>query len=133
MRNIAKCKLCLSVIESFHSTDYVTCKCGEIAVDGGDALKCAAKDWNNFMRVDDNGNAIVVKVQGNDDVKQLDIQTKPSKKELVGMLEEMIKGIERLPDHAMLAPITHYDFCSALLLLSSIFKADLGSDRNDLS
>lgn len=133
MRNLAKCKICNSVIESFHAMDYVTCKCGEISVDGGEALKCAARNWSNFMRVDDKGNAIVVKMATEVDVKPLDIQTLPTKKELVEMLDEMIKSFERLPEHAMLTPISHYDFCSALLLLSSIFKSELGSERNNLS
>jgi hypothetical protein len=124
MINRAKCKLCNSIIESYHSTDLVLCKCGEISVDEGEALKCFARDWNNFLRVDDQGNEIVVKLV-NSDVKPLDIQSNaPSKKELLTMLDEMIKNIEGLPTHAMTAPITHYDFASALLLLSSIFRAD---------
>lgn len=80
------------------------------------------------------GNEIAVKVTETSDVKPLDIQTKPNRKELLEMLNEMIKSYDRLPDHAMHAPITHYDFVSALLLVSSIFKAGVdGSDRNDLS
>ena len=54
MRNIAKCKLCSSIIESKHRHDYVSCLCGEISIDGGnDYHKCFAKDWRNFVRVDD--------------------------------------------------------------------------------
>ena len=63
MRNRAKCKLCQSTIESFHPTDLVLCKCGEISVDAGEGLKCAAKSWENFLRVDDEGNEIIVKVE----------------------------------------------------------------------
>lgn len=125
MKNRAKCKLCNSVIESFHATDYVLCKCGEISVDGGEALRCAANDWSNFIRVDDKGNEILVKIM--DDVKQLDIDTKPTKKELLDMLERDIKAIEGLPQHAMLTPITHYDFCSSLMLLLAILRADESS------
>ena len=33
--NKAKCKRCFSVIESRHRHDFVWCKCGAIAVDGG--------------------------------------------------------------------------------------------------
>ena len=33
--NKARCKLCGDVIESKHRHDFVACKCGEIAVDGG--------------------------------------------------------------------------------------------------
>ncbi len=122
MKNRAKCKLCQSIIESFHSTDYVSCKCGEISVDGGEALKCAANDWKNFVRVDDNGSEIMVKIK--EDVNPLDIQElpKPTKRELLNMLEEMAKNIENLPQAAMLSPVNHYDLYSALILISSIFN-----------
>ena len=54
MKNRAKCKLCNSIIESFHRHDYVTCACGEIAVDGGlDYFKVIARDYANFLRIDD--------------------------------------------------------------------------------
>lgn len=49
---------------------------------------------------------------------------KTKKEELLDMLDEMAKSIERLPQGAMLTPITHYDFESALLLLAAIFRAD---------
>lgn len=124
MKNRAKCKLCNSTIESFHSLDYVMCKCGEISVDGGDAMRCAAKDWSNFVRVDDNGNEIAVRIKDDTNVKPLDIpKAKPTKKELLAMLDEMISNIEKLPQEAMLMPITHYDFVSSLLLLSEIAKS----------
>jgi len=35
IRNVARCKKCGDVIESKHRHDYVSCKCGAIAVDGG--------------------------------------------------------------------------------------------------
>ena len=35
LRNKAKCRACGSVIESKHRHDFVSCKCGSIAVDGG--------------------------------------------------------------------------------------------------
>jgi len=114
MRNRAKCKLCHSIIESFHSGDYVSCKCDEISVSGADSLNCAAKNWSNFMRVDDEGNEIVVSVKEN---------VKPDKDDLLKMLDEMIKSYENLPSAAMQSPINHYDFASALLLLSEILRA----------
>jgi hypothetical protein len=115
MRNRAKCKLCESVIESILENDYVMCKCGEISVSGGtENYRCSARDFINFLRVDDEGNIVVVKVQ---DVK------KPNKKELLDMLDEMVKKIEDLPPQAMHVSITHYDFYSALLLVSSILRS----------
>jgi hypothetical protein len=129
MKNRAKCKLCGSIIESFHLYDYVTCKCGEIAVDGGtDYLSCAAKDFDNFLRVDDLGNEIEVKVHDSSQIDDIKIQSnessKPNKKELLDMLKEMINNIERLPKNAMTTPITHSDFASALMLLLAILTED---------
>ena len=50
--NKAKCKLCGDIIESKHRHDFVWCKCGEIAVDGGkDYLKRCANDFNNFIEL----------------------------------------------------------------------------------
>lgn len=126
MKNRAKCKLCESIIESFHQNDYVECKCGEIAVDGGDSLRCMAKDFNNFLRVDDEGNEIQVKVEAVKKSNEKEEQSvkKPNKSEMLEMLDQMIKAIEGLPQQAMITPITHYDFVSALLLLSSILRED---------
>jgi hypothetical protein len=125
MRNRAKCKKCQEVIESYHHYDWVTCKCGEISVDGGmNAYKASAKDWNNFIRVDDMDNEIMPKIVNKDsdvvaeEVKALD------KPELIRMLEEMIRSYEKLPEKAMYEPITHSDFVSALMLLLSILRAD---------
>lgn len=57
---------------------------------------------------------------------------KPTKKELLQMLEEMIKNIENLPPHAMLTPVNHYDLFSSLLLVLSIFRADCIDSNNDI-
>lgn len=123
MINRAKCKLCKSVIESFHATDYVQCSCGEIAVDGGEALKCYAKDFSNFMRVDDLGNEIIISLK-NQEKNQIDNLPKPTKDELFDMLDEMIKNIEKLPPNALSTPITHYDLLSSLLLISACLRAE---------
>lgn len=127
MKNRAKCKLCKSIIESMHPTDHVTCKCGEISVDACDAMVCFAKDWSNFLRVDDLGNEIIVTVKQDKTASDAglidDISTKPDKEELLRMLDEMIKNIENLPQHAMITPVNHYDFASALILLSSLFRS----------
>jgi hypothetical protein len=130
MKNRAKCKLCESVIESFHQHDFVSCKCGEISIDGGTSyLKSAAKNYENFLRVDDEGNEIVVtyKEKGDEEVNTNANDNPPkelTKKELVEMLDAMIKNIENLPQHAMLNPITHYDLISFMLVLSSILKKE---------
>lgn len=120
MRNRAKCKLCKSIIESFHLNDYVDCKCGEISIHGGlDKLGCSAKDFANFLRIDDEGNEILVTVKS-----ETQINEKPSKQELIDMLDDMTKKIEELPQNAMNQPINHYDLYSFMLLVSSILKCN---------
>ncbi len=50
MRNSARCKLCGDEIESKHVHDFVSCKCGEIFVDGGKAYtKRGAKHLDNII------------------------------------------------------------------------------------
>jgi len=125
MKNRAKCKLCQSIIESFYETDYVECKCCNISVSGGLRMECAAIDWTNFIRVDDQGNEIIPKVieKAKEDVKQLYNEEKPSKEKLLEMLDEMIKSYENLPDNAKYSPVNHYDMLSVLLLVSSILRS----------
>jgi hypothetical protein len=124
MKNRAKCKLCGDTLESFHAYDYVICKCGEISISGGnDKLECSAKHWENFLRVDDEGNEIIVKING---AETIDIEREEppilSKKEKLDELEMMLKNIENLPKHAMTEPINHYDMFSFMALVLSILK-----------
>jgi hypothetical protein len=112
------------VIESFHSQDFVQCECGEIAVDGGEALRCLAKDFSNFLRVDDKGNEIEVKVKGKFEEKSDWPPQISTKEELIYTLDSMRANIENLPPHVMQSPISHYDFVSLLMVLSAIFRLD---------
>lgn len=121
MKNRAKCKLCKSIIESFHDTDYVICKCGQITVSGGQKMECSAIDWINFLRVDDNGNEILVKIKDSS-VKPLYNEI-PTCEDKIKMLEDLINSYENLPPKALEQPITGYDMLSALMLVSSIFKS----------
>jgi hypothetical protein len=139
MKNRAKCKLCNDIIESFHSTDYVECTCGEIIVDGGPAMRCAAKNFDNFLRIDDEGSEIPVKYQelSKFDLADMEpypedsdfIEYKATKKEVLKNLNEMIMTYTNLPEHAMSSAITHYDFVSLLLLLSAILRSDCNEDN----
>lgn len=130
VKNRAKCKLCQSIIESFHTHDYVSCKCGEISIDGGDQYcRALAKNWENFLRVDDEGNEIVVKVVNNfaeddTDVKQLYTESKPTKSDLIKMLADMGKSIEELPPQAMTMSVSNYDLGALISLLLLILKSD---------
>jgi len=126
MRNRAKCKLCKKVIESFHATDYVECECGEISVDEGTCLRCSAKDWNNFLRIDENDNEILVSVRtdpSNFPKEEVEKKEKPDKKELIDALDNLVKAYENLPEHARFSAVTHEDLTSALFLIAAILKA----------
>jgi hypothetical protein len=132
MKNRAKCKLCEEVIESFHLSDHVECKCGEISIGGGlDKYLCSANDFNNFLRVDDNDNIIIPKIvskesaQENTQTEQQESPKEPlSNKLIIEMLDNMIKSIEDLPPVAMTTAVNQYDYLSLLLLLSTKFKLE---------
>ncbi len=51
-------------------------------------------------------------------------ETKPNKKELLDMLAEQIKAYERLPQHALMTPITHYDLSSFMILTLAILQSE---------
>jgi len=119
MRNRAKCRLCESIIESFHATDYVSCKCGHISVSEGQNLGCGAIDFSNFMRVDDEGNEIIVR-EVNQSAR--DTENLSDIKEMVDELHRLVDNLERLPQHTMSRPVNHYDLCSSLLLIGAILK-----------
>ena len=50
IKNAIKCKLCGEVIESKHVHDFVQCKCGACAVDGGhDYLRRCFRDKDCYI------------------------------------------------------------------------------------
>ena len=125
MKNRAKCKLCKSIIESFHATDLVLCSCGEISVDGGEALRCGAKSWENFLRVDDDGREFSVSVKDSQgDVSGNASFKIPTRATIRAQVKEMIASYENLPAHALQQPVTHYDLVSVLLLLEASLAAE---------
>jgi len=124
MRNRAKCKLCGDILESFHEHDYVCCKCGEISICGGNVkLECSAKDWTNFLRVDDQNHVIVPKVVQKDEEKPaMDVEKPLGYFDKLDMLKSMVGHFEDLPKHVMDAPINHYDFYSFALVVISLLE-----------
>jgi len=124
MRNRAKCKLCKEIIESFHEFDYVSCKCDEIAIDGGTTrYRAYAKNWDNFVRIDDYDNEIKPEILEKGSIVEPVDDHRPVKKEdWLFMLKSMADNLEKLPDHAMAQPISHYDFYSLINLLHEILK-----------
>lgn len=124
MRNRAKCKLCKDEVESFTIGDYVECKCGEIAIAGGmDKLITFAKNYKNFLRVDDEGNEIVVKYDEYHMKEENELPVKLRRKDMIDMLDEMSKNIERLPQSAMTLPISNADHCALIILLVAIMRS----------
>jgi len=123
----AKCKLCSSIIQSKQIHDLVVCECGEISVDGGfDYFHASVKsDTNNLLIVDDEGNEIVPTRTKEETIMEVSGETKkPSKKDLMDMLDSMRQNIEAMPPAALYSPITHADFCSLMMLLSELFRSD---------
>jgi hypothetical protein len=128
MKNRAKCKLCKDILESFHATDLVYCSCGEIAINGGQySLETWAKDYANFLRVDDEGNEIVVQYQ--DKIKGKDGDGEPDEEpkslgydELIDILQQQIDNDQKLPDHVKIAPLNTYDLIRYMILIRQIFK-----------
>ena len=53
--NRIKCKQCGDVIHSKHRHDFVSCKCGLVAVDGGDDYCKICGYIDNVIFIDDNG------------------------------------------------------------------------------
>lgn len=62
-------------------------------------------------------------------IASMEEQQKISKKDLLEMLENMIKIYDGLPPGAMLAPISHYDYHSLLLLLLALFREEVGVNQ----
>lgn len=120
MRNIAKCKLCNTIIESFHSTDYVECQCGEICVKEGAAMKCAAKSFKNLVRIDDNNREIDV-VFKEKDIPKLE-SDEPTKKQLIEMMELLVQNYTEMHSQALRSFCTNSDIAAALMIILSIFK-----------
>ena len=50
---------------------------------------------------------------------------KPTKKELVDMLDEMNANIEKMPRYALSSSVSNLDLSALLILLSAIFRSDL--------
>lgn len=130
----AKCRLCKTFIEKRNTDDYITCACGEISIKGLEGTtQFIAREWENFIRIDDEGNEVIIKVVEKEDISSAKPHPEgilpPSKDELFSMLNQMIKTYEELPNQAMGTPVTHYDLLSALLLLSAILRASCKADN----
>lgn len=126
MRNRAKCKLCGDIIESFHQYDKVTCKCSEISIDGGNYhLITHAKDVSNFLRVDDQGNEIVVTWKDKQEIEVIpeDFPKEPLKKEdIIQEMNMIIERISGLPEPGLNSFVTKLEFWEALILIKALLE-----------
>ena len=123
MRNRAKCKLCKSELESLTRYDVVSCACGEIDIWGGaDELRSRAREYGNFLRLDDEGKEVEVKVINNSkDVEEVPV-TEEVKKDItredkIKLVDAMLDYYERLPQHVLLAAPTQYDLKAIYTLI----------------
>ena len=123
MRNRAKCKLCRDELESLTRYDVVSCKCGEIDIWGGNVeLRSRARDYGNFLRLDDEGKEIEVKVINNTDDKKEVPVTEEIKKEItredkIKLVDAMLNYYEGLPQHVLTSAPTQYDLKAIYLLI----------------
>jgi len=123
MRNKAKCALCKSIIESFALDDYVMCECEEIAISGGDQKFLAyAKDFKNFLRVDDNGNEIKTTFV---DEQRIDLEktNTMSKEDLLLTLKQHIETYDQMPSHHLEKVVTKYELFQSLLVIYALLRA----------
>lgn len=54
----------------------------------------------------------------------VELPLKPSKAEILNMIDEMIKVYDGLPPGAQFSPCTQSDLHSVLVLLSALFRAE---------
>ena len=59
IKNAIQCKICGDIIESTYRHEYVQCKCGACAVDGGhDYLRRSFKDENCYIDLSETINIV---------------------------------------------------------------------------
>ena len=79
----------------------------------------AAKNYANFIRIDDEGNEIIVKV-----IEKIEdeMPKKLTRKDYISSLEEAINHLSSLPDSARFASVNQYEMEAYLKLLLLIFQ-----------
>ena len=125
MKNRAKCKLCASIIESHFEGDVVSCKCGEITVYDGAAMRCEFANIENFLRVDDLGHEIQVRyeekgAEGNQNKDSDQSGHSATKEELIDAVEYAIENLNQMPIHH----VTSKDLADCMLMLIEILKRE---------
>lgn len=150
MRNRGKCKLCKDVLESFHEFDRVECSCGEVSITGGQVkFLVFAKDFANFLRIDDQDKEISVKIREKDEMELLecgasidsdsgdnnngnvdldgkgigeDLRPAFTRDELVATVDHLISYIDGLDSHRQLQPVSQIDLKGILSLIRDVLQ-----------
>jgi hypothetical protein len=94
-------------------------------VKGGTDHVCGhAKNAFNFVWFDEMGNEQEIDADTQDDETTSKISEHPplSRSELIAELDTMLERYKDTPASFMMQPISHYDLCSTLMLVSAIFK-----------
>lgn len=130
MRNRAKCRLCNDIIESKHNQDHVSCSCGQISIDGGsEYYRCLAIDWENFIRIADDGSEVEVKIENSPDkdhedkAKEAIKDKRMTRDELIQHLKDHLTHAETLPPHVKQSFCTYMDLDAAISLIYAIVSA----------
>lgn len=122
-RNRIRCLDCGSEVESVARNDLQMCDCGSCGVDGGtDYYKLLYKDIKKIRRIADDDSEIEIREQG--EVMEVENEMpseKRTKEELLKSLDLVIETFKSLPQNAMMAPMTHYDYYSLLILMRDLF------------
>lgn len=125
LKSQAICKLCKIVVRVTPTVVFRTCSCGEIDYTAGvTGPVWNAQDVKNIAFIDDDGSEIPSTESSENTTESTQQKTRPSKKEMVEMLKTYVKSYENLPMHALMAPVTHSDLVSTLLLIVSILETD---------
>ncbi len=113
MRNRAKCRRCGAIIESMHRHDHVYCDCKEISVDGGDCYwKLSARNYLNFIRLDDEGNEVI----------EEPTKEKTNKERALQQLNMKIQDYEKLPEQIKWSAVNHVDMQSLFRLIKNLIE-----------
>lgn len=110
----AKCKLCKDILETEGNEHF--CGCGEISIGGNnDPARCSARDFKNFVRVDDEGNEIEVEYKEH---------KKITKETLRKTIQGMIEDIDKLPPAGKQMSANQFDMLSIYYLLSALLDCE---------
>jgi len=84
-------------------------------------MRCRAKSWSNFLRIDENGCEHKVRIE--QDASEESKRAKACKlQEIKREIYHLRDSVEKMPSTALAAPISHYDYLTVLLLLSSLVE-----------